>query len=320
MGIVPDREFTQGTTGIEDNVPLSTNGVAIANLSTASSITLILQGEGVTYEIPCTVPDAGAGIVRYTMTSTHTAVAGMFYGQFKIVWSDITIYVPDPGYIIYHIQESLRTASYCTPYDVYRRCGVDDEVATWSDVENFITAADARIDSIFKKSFKSGQSYTEWIDIEDLDDYDVINTIFLSNYPVSSITSLESYDATSGTTPVRIWTESDYWLDSDIGRIRLKTDEFAHQDNRVKVVYLYGPSEVPADIKDLSAIISAMMVLIKQIGGTYDDVTSYSMPSGVSVSVGEPYMNMLRDIEELRKERDDMIRRIGAVRIFTPVV
>jgi hypothetical protein len=44
MGIVPDREFTQGTVGIEDTIPLSTNGTPVANLGSAESIILILQG------------------------------------------------------------------------------------------------------------------------------------------------------------------------------------------------------------------------------------------------------------------------------------
>jgi methyl-accepting chemotaxis protein len=316
--ITPDREFTQGTTGIKDTVPLLTDGEPVPDLESADSITLILQGES-THEIDCAVADSAAGTVDYTLTSAELENSGVFYGQFKIVWSDKTIYIPDPGYLIYHIQESLRSDSYCTPYDVYRRAGVGEDISSWADVENYITASDDRIDSIFKRSFKANQIVTEWKDIEDLDEDEVINTIFLDNYPVKSITSLEEYDAVSSTAAI-VWAASDYWLDNDIGRIRLRIEEFAHQNHRVKVVYVYGPDEVPGIVKDLSAVIAAMSVLINQIGGTYDDVTSYSLPSGVSVSVGEPYMNMLRDIDELRKERDDIIKRMGKTRIFTPVI
>jgi len=320
VGIVPDREFTQGTAGIEDIVPLSTNGTPIANLGSAESITLILQGKTVTHEIECTVADESAGTVKYTLGEADTDLAGVFYGQFKIVWADVTLYVPDPGYLIYHIQEALRSNSYCTPYDVWRRAGVEEDVTNWAEVEEFITAADDRIDKIFKKTFKPNQEAEEWIDIEEIDEDDEINTIFLTNYPVKSITSMASYEISDDSTPSKIWASNEYWIDKEIGKIKLRYGEFAHQENRIKVVYIYGPDEVPAIIKDLSAVISSMMVLIKQIGGTYDDVTSYSMPSGVSVSVGEPYMNMLRDIEELKKERDDIIDKIGARRVFTPVI
>jgi hypothetical protein len=227
--------------------------------------------------------------------------------------------VPDPGYILFHIQELIREEKYCTPYDVYRRAGVDETVASLADVEEYISAADSRIEKMFQKSFKANQNETEWIDIEDLDEDDEIQTIFLENIPVKSITSLESYDVGSDT-PSITWTASDYWLDKKIGRIRLQSTQFIHQNHRIKAVYVHGADSVPGAIRDLSAVITAMMVLIKQIGGTYDDVTSYSMPSGVNVSVGEPYMNMVKDIGELVKERNEIVKNIGKLKFDTLVI
>lgn len=207
---------------------------------------------------------------------------------------------------------------YCTSADVYRKAGIDSSVVSVDSVNAEIVWSDAQIDKMFQKSFFSSQSVTEWHDVDDLDEDEVIDDIFLDKRPVQSITSLESYDKTS--TLVETWTASDYWLDEDIGRIRLRTAEFAHQKMRVKCVYTYGYSSVPIEIQELSAVITAMKLLIIQIGGTYDDVTSYSLPSGVSISVGEPYMNMTRSIEKLDKERKELIKSIGQLRTTLVVV
>ena len=198
------------------------------------------------------------------------------------------------------------------------KAGVDSTVIGEGDVADFIKESDAEIRAMYQKLFANATTETEWIDIENLDEDEDIDAIFLDNRPVQSITSLESYD-TSGTL-ITTWTASDYWLDSGMGRIRLVSKTFAHQNHRVKVVYTYGYTTVPTNIAALSATISTMRVLIKQIGGTYDDVTSYSLPSGVTIGVGEPYMNMTRAIEKLKDEKDRLINAIGQLRTSTLVI
>ena len=207
---------------------------------------------------------------------------------------------------------------YTTSNDVYRKAGIDSTVISVDDVNSFIAESDAEIDAMYQKSFANATTETEWIDIENLDEDEDIDTIFLDKRPVQSITSLESYD-TSGTL-ITTWEASDYWLDSGIGRIRLVSKTFAHQNHRVKAVYTYGYTAVPTNIAALSATISAMRALIHQIGGMYDEVTSYSLPSGVSVSVGEPYVSMIRNIEKMKDEKDRLIKTIGQLRTNTLVI
>ena len=196
--------------------------------------------------------------------------------------------------------------------DVYRKAGIDSTVISEADVTAHIVLADAEIDAMYQKSFSNAQSETEWIDIENLDEDEDIDTIFLDKRPVQSITSLESYDVTE--TLVITWAASDYWLDSKMGRIRLRSKTFSQQNHRVKCVYTYGYANVPGNITALSATISAMRVLIQQVGGMYDEVTSYSLPSGVSVGVGEPYVSMIRNIEKLKDEKAGLIKAIGQLR------
>jgi hypothetical protein len=207
---------------------------------------------------------------------------------------------------------------YCSPTDVYRKTGITNDVVDEDDVADYIIETMGEIHSLYQRSFGNAQTKTQWIDIEDLDENEEITTIFLDYRPVQSITSMESYD-TSDTLAVT-WTASDYWADLGPGVIRLRTKRFSHQNNRIKVVYTYGYSAVPSNIKNLTATICAMRILIQQIGGTYDDVTSYSLPSGVSIGVGEPYMNMTRAIEKLKDEKNNLIKNIGQLRTTILVI
>jgi hypothetical protein len=207
---------------------------------------------------------------------------------------------------------------YTTSNDVYRKAGIDSTVISVDDVNSFIAESDAEIDAMYQKSFANATTETEWIDIENLDEDEDIDTIFLDKRPVQSITSLESYD--TGGTLITTWEASDYWLDSGMGRIRLVSKTFAHQNHRVKAVYTYGYTAVPTNIAALSATISGMRIIIQQIGSTYDDVTSYSLPSGVSIGIGEPYTNMRETVSRLEKEKDRLIKAIGQLRTNMVVI
>jgi len=208
--------------------------------------------------------------------------------------------------------------TYSTYTDVYRKAGIDNTVISEADAEAHIVLADAEIDAMYQKSFGNAQSVTEWIDIEKIDEDDDIDTIFLDKRPVQAITTLESYDVTD--TLAITWTSSDYWLDTGMGRIRLKSKHFSQQNHRVKCVYTYGFSSTPSNITALSATIAAMRVLIQQVGGLYDEVTSYSLPSGVTVGVGEPYVSSMRTIDKLDKEKTNLIKAIGQLRTSALVI
>ena len=222
-------------------------------------------------------------------------------------------YVDDSGEVDIRLISYSPSKLYSAPDDVYNlKSGIDSTVVSEANVRRAIELTDAMLDDYYGKSFLDGTSASEWIDIEDLDEDDEIATIFLEKRPVQSITSLVSYNTSDEV--AKTWTTSDYWLDTKLGRLRLRTKEFSHQNRRVKVVYTYGYSTVPTSIRNLSAVITAMSLLIIQMGGTYDDVTSYTLPSGVSIGVGEPYMNMRTAIDKLEKERDFILKSIGQLK------
>ena len=253
---------------------------------------LTRESEGVYYYIFTIPADAAYGDWSYGFTPSTTTAKIEDYKYFTV--------------------DAFDSGLYCTTMDVYRRAGIDSTVIGEGDVADFIKESDAEIRTMYQKSFANATTETEWIDIENLDEDEDIDTIFLDKRPVQSITSLESYD--TGGTLITTWEASDYWLDSGMGRIRLTSKTFAHQNHRVKVVYTYGYTTVPTNIAALSATISAMRTLIHQVGGMYDEPTSYSLPSGVSVAVGEPYVSMIRNIEKLKDEKANLIKAIGQLR------
>ena len=69
----------------------------------------------------------------------------------------------------------------------------------------------------------------------------------------------------------------------------------------VKVAYNVGRSSVPFNVRQLTAAIAGINCLVNMIGGSFDDVTAYTIPD-MSISKGEPYTNMRAAIRELENK------------------
>lgn len=213
----------------------------------------------------------------------------------------------------YFYVDETDTSLWCSFMDVYRRAGISNSVISEGDVADAIRDSMAEVEELHGKSYNNTQSKTEWFDTlnDDVESIESnpIDTLFLAFRPVQSITSVAEYDTSNNL--VKTWTSDEYWIDLDMGILSLIDNTFVNQRHRVKVVYTYGYITPPRKITKLVSIISAMSILIQQMGGTYDDVTSYSLPTGVSIGVGEPYMNMRTAIGELEKELKRTIDTIG---------
>lgn len=272
---------------------------AVGTLKETKAIGDLTRTSTGVYTYAYSVPSDGVyGTWRYEFTGTTTGGIAVQSGYFSIDEDEAPLY--------------------CAVRDVYRKSGIDNTVISESDVIDFIAEADGEINAMYQKKFLNATSVTEWHNISTLDDEDTIAVIFIEQRPIQSVTSVESYDITDNL--VKTFTTDDYWLDNNTGILRLRSLDFAHQYNRIKVVYSYGYTSVPINIKNLSSCIAGMRVVIQQIGGTYDDVTSYSLPSGVSISVGEPYTNMREAITRLEKEIGKLTKDIGQLRQTTLVI
>lgn len=137
---------------------------------------------------------------------------------------------------------------------------------------------------------------------------DDTNTLFLSYRPIKNLQSLSISGVTVTPSKVYKWEDEGY-LELH-GQLNPEATYFTRQyPQNVVVSWVYGVYPVPADVKRLVASIAAQQCLIEQIGGTYNDVTNYSIPH-LSASKGEPYMNIRATIDYLKKEIDMLLKRI----------
>lgn len=257
------------------------------------------------------------GTIRYIFVIPADSPVGNWKYRFEAQLLDIPT-VSEKYFVV--VERALKT--YCTIYDVYRKAGITSDVVIPEDVIDHILDSQSEIDEIMGRTFYNEQEVTEWIDtISTHSDESVRNRehyqIFLKYRPVQKIDSIELY---SRKILDREILPDEYYFDPKIGMITLIKGYFPNQKQSVKVTYKYGYPQVPRNIKHLCTAMSALRILTEQVGTTYDDVTSYTLPTGVSVMIGQPYMNMTKAIEILRKEIDDLLSRIGRYRSNSVVI
>lgn len=190
---------------------------------------------------------------------------------------------------------------YCKPAEVYGLGGVDNSVVGHSDVMRWIVMATAEVDRITGQIWDS-RSATETFNGNNTEFYHT------RKFPVISVTSLDI----NGTTI----TVGNLEIDEEVGRIGLDsgcetglfyTDTNGFQKNTI--VYTYGRSTIPQEIRKLTACIAAIMTLTEQTGGTYDDVTSFTLGTR-TISVGEPWVNIENAMKHLQKMVDTLMKQI----------
>jgi len=136
------------------------------------------------------------------------------------------------------------------------------------------------------------------------EDYDGNSTseFQLFPYPIKSLEALEVAGTT--VTPAKVYTyekEGYLRLQAQLSpEVSYFTDQYPQC---VSVTWVYGVYPVPREIKRLTASLAALQCLIQQIGGTYNDVTSYSIPH-LTASKGEPYTNIREALTRLEKQVD----------------
>lgn len=134
-------------------------------------------------------------------------------------------------------------------------------------------------------------------------DGDGSDTYFTKKHPLFSLESL-TIDSTSVTT-------SEVYQYTDSGKLTLKssaeTSVFSNSNPQlISLTYYYGvrpKARLKYLIRDFTATIAGIMALTAQIGGTFDDITSYSLPE-FTASKGEPYTNIRETIQKLKNKMD----------------
>lgn len=246
------------------------------------------------------------GIYYYDYDIVDDALTGWYISK----WIGVNASFNDVSKNQFKVEDP-ETKLYCTVEEVWNRAGTDSNVATRDEIIPLIKDSMSEIDAMMGKSFQYATPVTEWFDTNKDDDEIKVTALYLKYKPIIDLTSMKEYDVNSNL--ITTHEAVDYWLNKKTGRIQLLSKQFTKQIHRVEVIYTYGYVEVPQNINSLCSILSTMRLFIHQIGGTYDDVTSWSA-AGLNISVGEPYMNMSRNLEFLQKEATRVIASIGRLK------
>jgi hypothetical protein len=138
--------------------------------------------------------------------------------------------------------------------------------------------------------------------VTELFDGDGTNVYFVRNYPFQIIQSC-TINSTS-VTPSKIYQYP------KTGKLQLKdTAEVTYWNDSYPqlctVVYWYGVYPLPYEVKRYVEVSAALKALAAQIGGTFNDPTSYEFPEA-SIGLGEPYTNIRAGMEKLLVELEQL--------------
>jgi hypothetical protein len=167
---------------------------------------------------------------------------------------------------------------------------------TEANITSHIEDAESEIDRICNTKFAS-TSVTEYYDGNDM------RTLILRHFPVISVTSLSIRGtAITVATKLHVYTGMEgagkITLDSEA---EVSTFESDVDPKQITIAYTYGYASVPAIVKKATANIAARSLLIQQVGGTYDDLTSFSVPE-MTASLGEPWTQIRETVQRLTDE------------------
>lgn len=130
-----------------------------------------------------------------------------------------------------------------------------------------------------------------------------LDNYFIPKFPLLKLDSL-TINSTS-VTPTNVYQYN------DMGKLQLKNSAEktifdSSNPQLVSINYWYGVYPTPRIVKRAVATFAAMSVLAQQIGGTFNDVSSFTLPE-ISGSTGEPYMNIRETIVRLQAQLDDLL-------------
>jgi hypothetical protein len=127
-------------------------------------------------------------------------------------------------------------------------------------------------------------------------------------YPIKSLEALEINSVT--VTPAKVYKYEKKGLLLLNGNLNPEATSFSKvvpQDIVIK--WVFGVYPIPRNILKLTANLAAMQCLIEQTGGTFDDVTSYTVPH-FTASKGEPFTNIRETLLRLRNETVELKAKV----------
>lgn len=180
-------------------------------------------------------------------------------------------------------------------------------------ITNLITEAQAYVEDYTGQTFSTSAAFTEYQDgratkdfVRDDDPYEP-DQIILKNHPVLTITGIYFLDEDGVTVNTTV---TDYKTDLAAGIISLLEDKIPNGTQNIKVTGTYGVASVPTLVQQLTALISARMLMLTVTGGSWDSMTSYQLGSK-SVTIGEVYVNVREVVKQIDEEIARILPRVG---------
>jgi hypothetical protein len=170
-------------------------------------------------------------------------------------------------------------------------------VPTSTEVTQWITDTDSEVDRLAGTTFTS-TAHTEFFDLVNFND-----RVILSKYPVISITSAEYNDySLANPTFNPNWVAFDNHSNNDAVVI---FDKQLAGENRVKVVYNYGYTTTPSEVKHLATLL-VVKKIISNDGYAKNSTSSLSIgPLSITKNVG------LSRLINLDNDIANTLKRIG---------
>ena len=146
-------------------------------------------------------------------------------------------------------------------------------------------------------------------EVRDGSNYDYFYTTY---YPVQKVDQLISSAVTVSL--------SNIYTYKNTGKLKLKsgaeTSRFGGQSPQdVSINYWYGVDKLEYAVKRVVELRAAIQILGQQMGGTFDDPSSVTLPD-MTVSVGQAYINIRSSLETLKEEYNELLKTIKVYPVF----
>lgn len=208
---------------------------------------------------------------------------------------------------------STLTSGGVSPEDVYRAGGISSSVISRADTISAILRAESEGRQMTGRPLTTETATEEqWGNNK--------NSLFLYNSPIVSLDTL-TIGGTSITTTyvdvVKATGQITLMTTAEAARFTLPQSQAPTQfDRNISITYTWGFSTAEYWYLRLVECLAAIMILTQQTGGTYDDITSYTI-GDVTASVGEPWTNINRTVMNLKEEIKSIMKNVKkAIAVF----
>lgn len=123
---------------------------------------------------------------------------------------------------------------------------------------------------------------------------------------ITSITSIKYLD-NSGTPNTTLTTPQ--YRSFENGRTIINQTVPNGQGN-VQIIYVHGYDDVPALVTELASIVGGMMALVNISGGSYKDVSTYTL-GRKTFSIGQVYVNIRESIIQMKERIKEITESLG---------